>query len=319
MLNVVSFAILTLRYKKKMYFAKLRFFTKNPNFSLNMNRILLADSGSSKTDWAIIENNKVVHSFQSIGINPYFWTFEQIIEEVWANVAPQVGDRQIKDVFFYGAGCSNEGKKTILQAALQKVFLQAKVNISHDLLAAARALCGKESGIACILGTGSNACLFEDEEIVSQPINLGFWLGDEGSGGALGKSLVLAFLHQDMPQYLRKAFQEIYLINLEDILENAYQKPFPNRYFASFAPFCERFYQETFIAEIVESNFDLFLSKYILKLPKAQIYPIHCVGSIAYTFETIWKHSLQKKGLNSGKILKSPMQGLITFHSQIEI
>lgn len=284
-----------------------------------MNRILLADSGSSKTDWVILENKQVIHSFQTIGINPYFWTYEQIIDEIWANVAPQTGENQIDEVFFYGAGCSNESKKMTLQAALQKVFLQAEINVFHDLLAAARALCGNENGIACILGTGSNACVFEEGQITAQPINLGFWLGDEGSGGALGKSLVLAFLHQQMPQHIKTAFQEIYMIDLESILENAYQKPFPNRYFASFAPFCERFCQETFIAEIVENNFDLFLSKYILKLPKAQIYPIHCVGSIAYTFETIWKQSLQKKGLNTGKILRSPMQGLIAFHSQIAI
>jgi N-acetylglucosamine kinase-like BadF-type ATPase len=279
-----------------------------------MNKILLADSGSSKTDWVILENNKIGYSFQSIGINPYFWTFEQIVEEIWANVVPQVGEKEIEYVFFYGAGCSNETKKNLLRAALHEVFRQARVEIFHDLLAAARALCGKENGIACILGTGSNACVFENGEITAQPINLGFWLGDEGSGGYLGKSLVLAFLHQEMPEKLQKAFQEIYMLDTEIVLENTYQKPFPNRYFASFAPFCEQFRQEPFIAELIEKNFDLFLSKYILKLPKVNLYPVHCVGSIAVVFEQIWRNCLQKHKLIQGKTLKSPIQGLVEFH-----
>lgn len=279
-----------------------------------MNKTLIADSGSSKTDWIILENNNIVHSFQSIGINPYFWTYEQIVEEIWANVVPQVGDKQIKSIFFYGAGCSNESKKALLQAAIKEVFRQSEVEIAHDLLAAARALCGKSNGIACILGTGSNACVFEEGKIAAQPINLGFWLGDEGGGGALGKSLVLHFLHQEMPQHLQKAFQEIYKINLEDVLEYAYQKPFPNRYFASFAPFCQKFRQEPFIADMIEKNFDLFLSKYILKLPKSEVYPIHSIGSVVYIFETIWQKSLQKHKLLAGKTVKSPMQGLIEFH-----
>ena len=281
-----------------------------------MNKILLADSGSSKTDWVVLENNKIVHSFQSIGINPYFWTFEQIVEEIWASVVPQVGDKEIQSIFFYGAGCSNESKKAVLQAAIKEVFRQSEIEVSHDLLAAARALCGKSDGIACILGTGSNACVFEAGKITAQPINLGFWLGDEVSCGALGKSLVLHFLHQEMPQHLQKAFREIHKISLEEVLEQAYQKPFPNRYFASFAPFCEKFRQEPFIADMIEKNFDLFLSKYILKLSKSEAYPIHSIGSIAYTFEAIWRRSLQKHKLLAGKILKSPMQGLIEFYSQ---
>lgn len=280
-----------------------------------MHNLLLADSGSSKTDWVILEGNKVLHRFQTIGINPYFWTYEQIEEEIWANVAPQVGDTHVQNIYFYGAGCSNEDKKNVLRAALKQVFRYAHVEVSHDLLAAARALCIQSNGIACILGTGSNACVYEDGKISAQVINLGFWLGDEGSGGALGKSLVLAFLHQEMPEPLRKKFQEIYQLNLETVLENAYQKPFPNRYFASFAPFAEQFYKEDFIADLIERNFDLFLSKYVLKLPKVYTYPIHCVGSIVVSFAEIWQKCLQKRRLVMGKILKSPMQGLIEFYT----
>lgn len=279
-----------------------------------MNNLLLADSGSSKTDWAIIEKGQVLHRFQTIGINPYFWTYEQIQEEIWANVAPQVGDTHIENIYFYGAGCSNETKKNTIGAALSKVFKYAQIEVAHDLLAAALALCGNENGIACILGTGSNACVFEQGQVSAQPINLGFWLGDEGSGGALGKSLVLAFLHQEMPTHLQTKFQEIYQLELESVLENAYQKPFPNKFFASFAPFAEQFLQEPFITDLIERNFDLFLSKYILKLPMAQAYPVHCVGSVALAFEHIWKNCLQKKQLIAGRILKSPMQGLIEFY-----
>lgn len=275
---------------------------------------LIADSGSSKTDWAVLNKQQLQEQFQSIGINPYFWTGEQITEEIWANVAPHVSELEVAQIFFYGAGCSTDEKKQVVASALHKVFPNAQILVEHDLLAAARALCGKTQGIACILGTGSNACVFDGSRITAQPINLGFWLGDEGSGGYIGKKLLKAFLHQEMPTDLYQALKETYLIDVADVLENAYQKPFPNRYFASFAPFALQNAKHPFIENLLYKGFEDFLGKYVGKLPQIEQLPIHFVGSIAVVFEHLLQECLQKRGWKLGKILKSPLEGLIDYH-----
>lgn len=276
---------------------------------------LIADSGSSKTDWAVLNSEQLQEQFQSIGINPYFWTAEQITEEIWANVAPHVSEREVAQIFFYGAGCSTDEKKQVVASALHKVFPNAQISVEHDLLAAARALCGNTQGIACILGTGSNACVFDGSKITAQPINLGFWLGDEGSGGYIGKKLLKAFLHQEMPTDLYQALKETYLIDISDVLENAYQKPFPNRYFASFAPFALQNAKHPFIENLLYKGFEDFLGKYVGKLPSVEQLPIHFVGSIAVVFEHLLQECLQKRAWKLGKILKSPLEGLINYHT----
>ncbi|MCS6796718.1 MAG: N-acetylglucosamine kinase [Raineya sp.] len=276
---------------------------------------LIADSGSSKTDWAIVSHQGLQEQFQTIGINPYFWTYEQIQEEIWANVAPHVSELEVEQIFFYGAGCSNAEKKQVVASALHKVFPNAHIVVEHDLLAAARALCGKTAGIACILGTGSNACVFDGSQITAQPINLGFWLGDEGSGGYIGKKLLKAFLHQELPEELYQKLKENYLIDIADVLENAYQKPFPNRYFASFAPFALQNAEHPFIQSLLYKGFEDFLSKYVAKLPNVETLPIHFVGSIAVVFEGLLRECLQKRKWQLGKILKIPMEGLIKYHT----
>ncbi|MDX1904844.1 MAG: N-acetylglucosamine kinase [Thermonemataceae bacterium] len=276
--------------------------------------ILIADSGSSKTDWVVLDKQNTLHQFKSVGINPYFWTQEQVEEEIKKHIIPQTQAYKITKIYFYGAGCSTEAKKSIIFDALTNSFKNSKIFIEHDLLAAARALCGKSEGIACILGTGSNACAFDGEKITASPINLGFWLGDEGSGGWLGKSLLTAYLHKEMPEDLLTTFSNSYVISLEDVLENAYQKPFPNRYFASFTPFFSEHIGQPFIKSLIELNFKLFLEKYVLKLPAAKSLPIHFVGSVAFYFQDILKNILESFDLKKGNILQSPIEGLIMYH-----
>jgi len=279
--------------------------------------ILIADSGSSKTDWTVLDNKQVQERFQTVGINPYFWTKEQIVEELWANVVGHVGENNITEIYFYGSGCSAEAKKNLVKASFEEIFKKAHlVHIEHDLLAAAVALCGKEAGVACILGTGSNACVFDGENITAQPINLGFWLGDEGSGGWLGKELIKAFLHKEMPEDLWLDLQTTSNISLEEVLENAYQKKSPNKYFASFAPFFAKHAQNEFVENLIMQNFSLFLEKYILKMPQVETLPIHFVGSVALHFQDLLKQCLEKKNLKMGRILQSPMEGLIEFYQR---
>jgi N-acetylglucosamine kinase-like BadF-type ATPase len=279
--------------------------------------ILIADSGSSKTDWTVLENNQIQEFFQTVGINPYFWTTEQIVEELWANVVGHVGEQNITKIYFYGAGCSTEPKKNVVQTAFSEIFKKAYIiQIEHDLQAAAVALCGKEAGVACILGTGSNACVFDGKKIINQPINLGFWLGDEGSGGWLGKELIKAYLHKEIPEDLWQDLKNTYNIALEEVLENAYQKKSPNRYFASFAPFLSKHIENEFIQNMLIQNFNSFLEKYILKMPEVQTLPIHFVGSVAFYFHEILGECLKQKELQMGKIIKSPMEGLIEFYQK---
>jgi N-acetylglucosamine kinase-like BadF-type ATPase len=278
--------------------------------------ILLADSGSSKTDWVVLDNQHIKEKFQTVGINPYFWTTEQILEELWANVVRFIDEKNIQQIYFYGAGCSTQAKRVVVKNAFEKIFSRATVmEIEHDLLAAARAVCIKEAGIACILGTGSNACVFDGEKIITQPINLGFWLGDEGSGGYLGKEFIKAYLHEELPKELSEIFAQQYALTLEDILENAYQKSTPNRYFAGFTTFIAQNIHQDFCQNLVRQSFDLFLEKYIQKLPQSRQLPIHFIGSVAVGFRDILKECVESKGMLMGTTLKSPIDGLVQYHN----
>lgn len=276
---------------------------------------LIADSGSSKTAWVVLEGQEPVKSFQTVGINPYFWTSQQIETLLKSEVALKLQGWVIRQIFFYGAGCSSKEKKQVVYEALQQVFPNTQIFVEHDLLAAARALCGRAAGVACILGTGSNACVFDGEQIVAQPINLGFWLGDEGSGGYIGKALVKAFLHQEMPRVLQEKFQQKYSLTLSEVLENAYQKPFPNRYFASFAPFASENLEDDFIRALLYKSFEAFFDKYVAKLPSVEILPIHFVGSIAVVFKKILQEFLCKRQWQFGKVLQTPIEELVSYHA----
>lgn len=275
--------------------------------------ILLADSGSTKTDWLVIGTN--TRSFQSAGINPFYQTREIIAETLHREVFPYVNDA-IRQIFFYGAGCANEATSLPVKEALATVFVSAEnIMVNSDLLAAARALCGREAGIACILGTGSNNCQYNGNKIVSNIGSLGFWLGDEGSGGYLGKQLVVGYLHNELPENLHEAFKEAYPeVSRLMVLDRAYKTPFPNRFFATFTPFLSQHLSDPFVRDMIQAAFRTFLEKYVCKHPDAFSLPIHFTGSVAHYFESILGQMLDEKGLKRGIIQKSPMAGLLRFH-----
>jgi glucosamine kinase len=278
--------------------------------------LLLADSGSTKTQWCFYQNKNWQLPFETLGINPYFWEYDAIIAELRQNVAEKLPEKPQK-IAFYGAGCSNDTQIKKIKTAFQEVFgevAEEQIEIHHDLLAAARALCLTNAGIACIAGTGSNACVYDGSKITHQPINVGFWLGDEGSGGFLGKTLVMKFLHQEMPMDIYQKFKEKYELSLESILENAYQKPSPNRYFASFSYFLSENLENEFCRNLVFDSFHSFLSKYVTKLPNAYSLPVHFVGSVACVFSEILAETLKKHDLQIGKLLKTPLEGLKSFY-----
>ncbi|GAA4435533.1 ATPase [Ravibacter arvi] len=281
-----------------------------------MNRILIADSGSSKTDWALAAaNGETLKEWQSPGINPFFQdadTIEALLNEV---VFPQLAGSEPATIAFYGAGCADPAINAPLKGIFGKQYKGATVGVESDLLGAARSLCGHEKGIACILGTGANNCLYDGREIVGNIGSLGFWMGDEGSGGYLGKRLVISFLHKELPENLSAAFSEKYPgVNRLEILDKAYRQPFPNRYFARYTHFLSEQQGDAFVDRFLEEAFLLFLEKYVCKHPHADRYPVSFTGSVAWIFQQQLLRAVGKMGLQPGKIEQRPMPGLIRYH-----
>ncbi len=278
--------------------------------------VLIADSGSTKTDWRILDGNQIVGQTQTVGFNPYYQDADAIATELQANLLPYCKGK-ITRVFYYGTGITNDEKAAVLKTAILSVFDEIEhIEVQSDVFGAARAVCGHEPGIGCILGTGSNSCYFDGEKIAFQVPPLGFWLGDEGSGGHLGKSLVLAYLHKEMPENLRQLFEEKYgAMDRLLVLDNAYHKPFPNRYFASFARFLFDNIQNHFCHDLVVTSFNLFFEKYILKYPMCYELKLNFVGSIGFYYEKILKETAEDKKLQIGNILAAPIDGLVKYHT----
>ncbi|MFN8347105.1 MAG: N-acetylglucosamine kinase [Spirosomataceae bacterium] len=276
--------------------------------------ILIADSGATKTDWRIIETQGNIRQAKTIGLSPYYQTSESIATELTQHLLPSVhGD--VTEIHFYGTGCAGEEPCAIVRRGLQTVFPTAHtIEVDSDMLGAARGLCGHEPGIACILGTGSNNCLYDGHSIADKIPSLGFWLGDEGSGGYLGKTLVVAFLQKEMPEDLAEKFAKRYGLNREIVLENAYKQPFPNRYFAGFSKFLFDNRSHPFAYTLVYHAFGEFLSKYVCKLPDYQSYKTHFVGSVAFYYSDILRRAAVDKGITVGHIMETPIAGLTLYH-----
>lgn len=281
--------------------------------------ILIADSGSTKTDWRILDQNKVITQTQTVGFNPYYQDADSIANELKLNLLP-LCEKKIEQVFYYGTGVTNAEKATIIKEAILKVFPTCgQIEAQSDVVGAARAACGRTEGIACILGTGSNSIYFDGKNTGFQVPPLGFWLGDEGSGGHLGKSLVLSYLHKEMSSEVRTKFEEKRgVMDRLTVLENAYHQPFPNRYFAAFSSFLFDNIEESFCRNLVENCFLQFFEKYILKYPMCHETSINFVGSVAFYYKNLLIKVAESKELKVGKILKSPIEGLAEFHSKTD-
>ncbi|MCS7018975.1 MAG: N-acetylglucosamine kinase [Cytophagales bacterium] len=283
--------------------------------------ILIADSGATKTAWRLILPQQHALQARTAGINPYFSSPQAIASELTDVLLPQLQAagalqvaEQVRQVFFYGTGCGAEENRQLVAKVLQKVFPAAAVHVDTDMLGAARALCGKQPGIACILGTGSHAALFNGEQIEQYAVNLGFWLGDEGSGGHLGKQLITDYLNGDLPKDLHDFFAKRYAITREEVLENAYKKPMPARYMASFSKFLFDHLSHPFVYRMVYNSFCAFLDKRVLKFPDAKKLPLHFTGSVAFYYANVLRRAAADKGLHIQHILEEPVAGLVLYH-----
>ncbi len=275
--------------------------------------ILIADCGSTKTDWCVVENGAVLQQVNTKGINPFFQTEEEISNEVATALLPQLKQTTIDAVYFYGAGCAFD-KVEIVRRAIAKHLPNAKIEVASDMLAAAHGLCGHEAGIACILGTGSNSCYYNGKEIVNNVSPLGFILGDEGSGGSMGKLLVGDILKNQMTPELKEKFLKQFDLTPADIIDRVYRKPFPNRFLASLTPFLAQNIQEKCIHDLVLNSFKAFIKRNVMQYDYKNT-PVHFTGSIAFYYKEVLTEAAEAMNIQIGKIIKSPMIGLIEYHT----
>lgn len=283
--------------------------------------ILIADSGSTKTDWCLCDNSAIIQSIQTQGINPYHQT-EEAIEQVLAEeLFPQLVAQSSSlaaqgsslSVIFYGSGCANETACNRVKEAIHKTLGTTDITIHSDLLGAARALCGHDEGIACVLGTGSNSCLYNGKEIIANVPPLGYILGDEGSSAVLGRRLVGDCLKNQLPEAIRNEFLSEYELTQEIILERVYRQPLANRFLASLTPFLSKHRDVPEIHHLLVDSFIDFFVRNVKQYRRPWL-PIHFVGSIANAFSTELKEAAESLGMELGSILKSPMEGLVKFH-----
>lgn len=276
--------------------------------------ILISDSGSTKTDWCVVEKERVIRRISTRGINPFFQTVEEISEEIEMNLLPHLHSLSLDSVVFYGAGCAFPEKNEIIKQAFSR-YLPVPVEVGSDLLGAARALCGTEPGIACILGTGSNSCLYDGKKIVRNISPLGFILGDEGSGAVLGKLLVGDILKNQFPAYLREKFFSEFNLTPRMILEKVYGESFPNRFLAGLSLFLARNIDEPAVRKLVSNSFRAFFVRNVMQYAYKK-YPVHLMGSVAAGYERILREVASSLNIGIGTVIGSPMQGLIAFHTE---
>lgn len=274
---------------------------------------LIADSGSTKCEWCLINNGKK-KTIITQGISPYFLNTEQIVELLQKELMPKLKNVAIDEVFYYGTGLSNTNNVKIVQTALKKLFVKAKIDVNHDLLAAARALCGNEKGIACILGTGSNSCYYNGKKIIKNSPGLGYVLGDEGSGAYLGKKVIQYYLYNTFDEDLMSRFNKQFNTNKTEILESVYKKPLANRYLATFAKFLADNRGHFMVENIIEDCLNDFFFTHLNKYSESWTSPIHFVGSVAFGFKDVLQDLCNSYELELGKVLKKPMEGLINYH-----
>lgn len=286
--------------------------TKTPFRGLG---VLIADSGATKTDWCLTRIGEIIHRFSSKGISPVFQTQEEIAEEIKLHVYPVFKKWDIKAVYFYGTGCIPEKVQSVKNAVLQS-FQVETIEVYSDLIAAAHALCGYQSGIACILGTGSNSCEWDGKEIVKQVSPLGFILGDEGSGASFGKQLVSDALKNQLPENLKNEFLAEYNLTQATIIDSVYSQPFPSRFLAKLSPFLLKHIEDKAIRRIVERGFSDFFERNVIQY-NYQKNKVNFVGSIAWHYADILRTVAGEKGIEIGKIEQSPMPGLVEYYNPL--
>jgi len=276
--------------------------------------IVVVDSGSTKADWKMV-NETGVQSITTMGFNPVFHTENKIYQELLEAFDNEVKTETATHVYYYGAGCWDEKLKKVVSNALSRVFQKAGIEVQHDLLGAARATCGRDPGISCILGTGSNSCLYDGDDVIDNVTNLGYLLGDEGSGTHLGKSLIRAYFYRELPKALRNELEQDYPGGQQGMLGRIYGKETPNVYLASFTKFMGRNRNHPFVQHLLYNSFVEFIDRHVRKYPGHLSLPIHFIGSVAYHFQEVIQVVLEERAMAPGNFIQKPIDKLVSFHT----
>ena len=278
--------------------------------------ILIADGGSTKTNWCQLSDAGQRVYFNTEGYNPDFVDTPTIVASLEKNLPDTMPRPAVSEVYFYGAGVSSPAKAEIIAAALRQLFPNAlKIEVTEDLLAAARALLGHEPGFAAILGTGTNSCIYDGTDITYNVDSLGYFLGDEGSGSYLGKRLLRDYMRDLLPDGLQEALRAEYQLgSRNDILDQLYNKPLPNRFLASFAKFAYDHNNVSYCRQIVVESFEAFFQNIVLHYPNYQALTFNCIGSVAYNFRDALTQVANHHGMQVGKIIRSPIDDLVSYH-----
>ena len=277
--------------------------------------LIIVDSGSTKADWQIIHADGRRELHTTMGFNPFFHDEDRVESELKKEFVHNVPVEEAQAVYFYGAGCSDKMRCDIIKRGLERIFTKAKVEVEHDLLASARAACGSKEGIACIIGTGSNTCLYDGKNVVDNVSNLGFLLGDEGSGSHLGKLLIRAYFYRELPDDIQEKFIAEYGADKRNFLNHIYAEG-ANVYLADFAKFFSANRNHFYIQKLAAQAFTELTQRHIIKYDGCHHLPINFVGSVAHHFQDILKVVLDEHDLNLGIIIKKPIDKLVEYHLQ---
>ncbi len=274
--------------------------------------IIVADSGSSKTDWMVYSPTEI-QSFSTQGINPYFLNAQDILKILSKNKGLGIIADKVKEVYFFGAGCSSPDKHETVSNGLSSFFTKAFVSVDHDLIGSAYATCGDQEGLACILGTGSNICYFDGYNLHSGNHGLGYVLGDEGAGTYFGRKVLVSYLYGTMPEDLRGSFASNFEVNKDIVINNIYQKPFPNSYLAAFSRFMINNKSHPFIQQMLKDGFQEFIDTNVKDYKMYKTIPCNFVGSIAFYYQDELREVCAKNQISVGKIIQKPIEGIFEY------
>ena len=278
----------------------------------------IIDGGSTKMEWILLDGEAVKDRFTTEGFNPNY-SDRQDLEKMVSSVETCHGaslQQTIQSIHYYGTGCGSEQNCQLVKAVLQKYFPHAEIHVTHDLMAACHAVLGHDKGIACILGTGSNSCVYDGEKIVNRAVSLGYLLGDEGGGMHIGREVVRAYFYGFMPEDLRQEFEATHHLELKDFINRLYHEGQPSKYLASFARFAGENQTHPYIRGLVKGCFKAFIEAFVLRYSDCKSLKISFIGSVAFHFKDILEESLLEYGLTMGTVMSTPAEGLVRYHQR---
>ena len=277
---------------------------------------LIIDSGSTKMGWILLNGQEVNAHFVTKGFNPNYSDIqhlESLVETCHGASLP----KDIHSIHYYGTGCGNEQNCQLIKDVFQRHFPKAEITVTHDLMAACHALLGHEKGIACILGTGSNACVYDGENITERAVSLGYLVGDEGSGMHIGKEVVRAYFYGFMPEELRMRFEAEYHLDLKAFIQRLYHEGQPSKYLATFAKFAGENQAHPYVHDLVKRCFNAFIEAFVIRDYANRSLKVSFIGSVAFHFQDILKETLAEYGLSMGEVMQAPAEGLIRYYQSL--